>query len=114
MAYIFIRVDQAEEIVGIRSNKSHEENIFLSVYPNPFSTSVNIDFNIDQAEEVNITVYDLYGRLVKSVFKGSMLAGDQTLSWDGRNEQEKVVKCGMYIINCRIGKYLKSKRIVYY
>ena len=49
-------------------------------YPNPFNPSTNIPVSISKFQKVKVDVYDITGRLVKSVFNGSLPTGNHTLS----------------------------------
>jgi len=73
----------------------------VSCYPNPFNESINIDLIIDRSQELEVAVYDLNGRKIKTLFKG-MGNGKLQLQWQGDNEQGKPVKGGVYL--CRVNE----------
>jgi hypothetical protein len=56
---------------------------FKSVTPNPFSGNVDFTFQIDRLEEVTINLFDLSGRLARTIFDGTLPPGIQKVSWDG-------------------------------
>ncbi|NQU06350.1 MAG: T9SS type A sorting domain-containing protein [Calditrichaeota bacterium] len=61
-------------------------------YPNPFNNSTVIPFTLDRDANVEISVFDLSGRLVSTVFNGKAVAGQNIVSWNGDG-----VTTGVYI-----------------
>ncbi|MCX5801891.1 MAG: T9SS type A sorting domain-containing protein [Candidatus Eisenbacteria bacterium] len=65
--------------------------------PNPFNPVTNISFSIPERAEVRLYVYDISGRLVKTLVDGvSMAAGPHKASWDGSNDSGRAVSSGVY------------------
>jgi len=60
-------------------------------YPNPFNSSTVIPFSIDQTADVNLSVYDIHGRLIEMLHSGQLPAGNHTISWFG-----ETVSTGIY------------------
>ncbi|MEP7264481.1 MAG: T9SS type A sorting domain-containing protein, partial [Bacteroidota bacterium] len=54
----------------------------LTVFPNPFSTSTTLTFNLEKAETVSINIYDVTGRKTKTVFTGNLSTGKQEIKID--------------------------------
>lgn len=69
-------------------------------YPNPFNPTTTIQYDIPRNGEVNIAVYDIQGRLVRSLARLSQQAGSHTIVWDARNDGGANVSSGTYF--CRI------------
>jgi flagellar hook assembly protein FlgD len=65
-------------------------------HPNPFGSSTRIRFALPAANEVTLAVYDIAGRLVRTLAQGPMNAGDYALHWDGRDERGDDVTAGIY------------------
>jgi hypothetical protein len=66
-------------------------------YPNPFNPTTTISFNIPAIQEINVTIYDVLGREVKTLFNGEVTPGTINLSWDGKSNQNVSVGSGVYI-----------------
>jgi hypothetical protein len=64
--------------------------------PNPFSPRTTIPFNIEQAGDVRLTIFDVSGREVTTLVNGFTPAGPHALHWDGRNTQGNPVSSGVY------------------
>lgn len=69
-------------------------------YPNPFNPTTTIEYEIPHTGEVTITVYDIQGRLVRSLASLTQQAGTHTVVWDARNDGGANVSSGSYF--CRV------------
>ncbi len=77
------------------------EGFGLSVnYPNPFNSETVIVYRMPVPGRVELTVYDLNGRPVRTLLKGPAQAGSHTAAWDGRDGNGIEVPSGLY--TCRI------------
>ena len=56
-----------------------EDNIFISLSPNPLSDIQKISVNLPNAKYVQITLYDMMGNLVKNIYEGSMQSGNNDI-----------------------------------
>lgn len=63
-------------------------------FPNPFTSNTTLRYSLKEADNVNITLYDLQGRVVKEVFNGKQSAGMHELTIDGSEYSS-----GMYFAN---------------
>ncbi|HOJ05623.1 MAG TPA: VIT domain-containing protein [Bacteroidota bacterium] len=69
-------------------------------YPNPFNPSTSITFTLPMrvhaGETVLLRIYDLAGRLVRTLYHGPARPGSTTLPWDGRDDGGAVLPSGVY------------------
>jgi len=68
----------------------------ISVRPNPLNPSTVVSFTMAQEGRVRVTVYDMHGRLVKTLLDDYRAAGQQKLTWDGSNSRNLKVSSGVY------------------
>lgn len=66
--------------------------------PNPFGASTNIWFRIDRDQPVTVALYDLTGRLVRTLARSLLTAGLHRVEWDGRDEASRSVRAGIYVV----------------
>lgn len=59
----------------------------VRAFPNPFTDRVDIRFTLEKPASVSLNIYDLNGRLVKSMALQKMQEGPQTLTWDAGGVQ---------------------------
>ncbi|MEO0004826.1 MAG: FlgD immunoglobulin-like domain containing protein, partial [candidate division WOR-3 bacterium] len=64
--------------------------------PNPFSKRTSIRFQIGQKGNVNLKVYDIQGRLVRTLISGEQKPGIYTVVWDGKDGHNRQVPNGVY------------------
>jgi len=57
-------------------------NVTFDISPNPFSASLGISYNLPEPTQVNLSLYDLTGRLVEDLMSGSISAGENTSVWN--------------------------------
>jgi hypothetical protein len=87
----------------------------IKAYPNPFSHQVKLSFYIDKAQPVNLQIYNVKGQLVRALPPQNGKKGENTLSWDGLNDQGKPCSGGIYIARLHTyegtlaGKLIKLK-----
>ena len=76
-------------------------------YPNPFNPSTNISFNLPQASEVSLKVYNMLGQEVATLINERLGAGAQTVAFDASN-----LSSGMYIYRIQAGTFSKTKKML--
>jgi hypothetical protein len=65
--------------------------------PNPFNPLTKIAFALDRDGPVQLAVYNLQGRLVRTLVSEPMTAGDHSLVWDGRDDADQQAASGTYV-----------------
>jgi len=65
-------------------------------YPNPFNPAVKIAYELPRAGHLEIALYDVRGRRVRSLADGPLLAGSGFKIWDGRDDSGKPLHSGVY------------------
>lgn len=75
-------------------------------YPNPFNPSTTIRLHvpvINGSSSLELEVYDLQGRKIRTLHSGSISSGWHTMVWDGRNNSGHSQSSGMYFMRARSG-----------
>ncbi len=81
-------------------------------YPNPFNPSTTIQFQVPQASDVTVVIYDMLGQAVKSLFDGQVQAGKYTVEWDGTNYAGSKLSSGSYIYRMTAGDFVDTKEMI--
>lgn len=76
-------------------------------YPNPFNSSTTIRFDIKEAGNVNIKVFDLLGREVATLVNEQLSAGTHSVSWDASG-----VASGIYLYRIKSGEFSATKKLL--
>ena len=80
-------------------------------YPNPFNPSTRIRYQIPKGALVNLTIYDLLGREVRTLVSEQQPAGVYEVQWDGNNNQGKRAASGVYLYTIQAGDLIQSKKM---
>ena len=94
-----------------------QETVLLRNYPNPFNPETWIPYRLSHASDVDITIYDTRGMVVRRLDLGHQMAGyytDRTKAayWNGRNEHGESVASGIYFYQLRARDYTALRRMV--
>ena len=81
-------------------------------YPNPFNPVTTLRYEIPVNGFVNITVYDMLGRKVKTIINQTQNAGYRSVIWDAKNDFGKLVTAGIYLYQIQAGEYISTKKMV--
>lgn len=78
-------------------------------YPNPFNPTTNINFSLPENVNVRLEVYDISGRLVKTLVSGQLNAGVHTITWSGQDNTGAQVASGKYLYRLQAGSFVQVK-----
>lgn len=81
-------------------------------YPNPFNPTTTIRFDVPLESNIQIDIYDLLGRNIKSLVSGKYSAGNYSVSWNGFSEFGKIVHSGIYFAVMQAGEIRQIRKIV--
>jgi len=81
-------------------------------YPNPFNPVTKLRYDLPENGHVNITIYDMLGREVKTLINQAQDAGYRSLIWDATNDYGKPVSAGIYLYQIQAGEYMQTKKMV--
>jgi hypothetical protein len=80
--------------------------------PNPFNPRTTIRFSLEEAAPVaSLRVYDVAGRLVRTLHRGALSAGDQQVVWRGEDESGRAMASGVYFCRLEIGDAVRTARM---
>ncbi len=93
LAYLDLTLAVEEEpaVVDIPDKFHFEQN-----YPNPFNPSTVLTFNLPVATQVSLKIYDVSGKLVRTLLDGNKEAGYHSITWTGKNDRGQAMSSGMY------------------
>jgi Secretion system C-terminal sorting domain len=76
-------------------------------YPNPFNPTTTIKFNLPQAAEVNLTVYNILGEKVMTLANGMLEAGFHSVEFNASN-----LASGTYIYRLQASNFVETKKMM--
>jgi hypothetical protein len=84
----------------------------LAPHPNPFNPKVTLPFTLAMPGRVRLEVIDLAGRRIATLADGHFEAGEQSLTWNGRDATGKPQASGVYFVRFAATGYTETKRLV--
>jgi len=81
-------------------------------YPNPFNPITSLAYDLPKDELVNITIYDMMGRIVSNLVSSQQNAGYKSIQWNATNKQGQPVSAGLYLYEIRAGNFRQTKKMV--
>ncbi|NBC17377.1 MAG: T9SS type A sorting domain-containing protein, partial [Bacteroidetes bacterium] len=81
-------------------------------YPNPFNPQTTIRYTLAQPGAVTLRIYDVRGRLVRTLADARRPAGTYAVRWDGRDAQGQPVASGAYVYQLRAGTQQRTRQLV--
>jgi hypothetical protein len=82
------------------------------IHPNPFGPKTTIGLAVRKRTEVEVSIYDIRGRLVRRLLKGRVGPGRYDLVWDGRNEAGLTASPGVYFVEIITARKEASAKLV--
>lgn len=101
------------EAVSVNNNPK-ESKINISTYPNPFNENLIISFKIPvelSGNNVNLSIFDLEGRLIKTLVNEQIQSGNYSIKWDALNSISQEIPNGTYICKLQIGTISETIKI---
>jgi len=81
-------------------------------YPNPFNPVTSLWYDLSEDGLVNITIYDMMGRVVKTLVNSSQTAGYKSIRWNATNDRNEPVSAGLYLYTIQAGEFRQTKKMV--
>ena len=82
-----------------------------TAYPNPFNPSTTIQYDLPESEYVEIAIFDIKGREIRSLVNAHNQAGQHQVVWDGRNDRGTSVPSGMYFYKITAGEFSETRKM---
>ena len=103
-----------EDLTAIKESESYikPNDILSQNYPNPFSYSTTIDFEITESKRVNITVFDFSGNYIKTLVDADYPKGNYTTTWNATNDGGSQVANGIYFYILKADNRQLSKKMI--
>ena len=97
---------------NIKNSISPNNFSIFQNYPNPFNPITSLRYDLPEDGLVNITIYDMMGRIVKTLVNGSQTAGFKSVQWNATNDRNEPVSAGLYLYTIQAGEFRQTRKMV--
>jgi hypothetical protein len=80
--------------------------------PNPFNPATTIRFDLPRAGQVKVRIYDVSGRLVRTLVDEVLPAASHVQQWDGRDDAGQQVSSGTYLLRLETNAYVRAQKML--
>jgi hypothetical protein len=103
------------EITAVGEGDTHPARLLLSSFPNPFRSATLILYRIPEGTgtvPVDLRIFDLEGRLVRTLVAGPQPPGGHEIRWDGMDDAGRPVASGIYPYRLRAGEDALARKLI--
>jgi hypothetical protein len=87
--------------------------VSLGNFPNPFRPTTSVKYSIPNTADVELSIYDVSGRLVRALVSNpSHAAGRYSVPWDGRDNAGRPVAAGVYFARLTVDNDSSASKMV--
>ena len=103
----YSQYDCSGNMLSINKNLSPQNFEINQVYPNPFNPTTTIHYSLNKNANVEVSIYDIAGRLITTLINEFQIVGYHFITWDASN-----YSCGIYFLNMSSGEISETKKLV--
>jgi subtilisin family serine protease len=81
-------------------------------HPNPFNPSTTISYSLPEAGQVELTIYNVRGQLVRSLVNQALPAGQHGVQWDGCDNRGQRATSGIYFYRLTVNSWSQAKKMM--
>jgi hypothetical protein len=110
MSYILVQdiiTSAAENYLQIPGKFDLTQN-----YPNPFNPSTQIKVTVKERSNIQIVIYNILGKEIKTFLDENLPAGEYTIQWNGKDNEGNDLSGGVYLIRMIAGSYQKTIKTI--
>lgn len=109
---IIISTEMVTDVEEDETPPSELVNNLKPAYPNPFNPVTVIPFHVARMSHVEVKIFDVSGRHIRTLFDGMKEKGSYRIVWDGRDGRNRSLGSGVYFCKLKIGIYSATERLV--
>jgi len=104
--------DLAIQDIDVENPAEEEEFEGLTVFPNPFNAITTIQFNLEHGGKTRIAIFNIEGKLVRSLIDEVLPAGVHAVRWNGKNSTAADAASGIYFCNFKTPEMERTFKII--
>jgi hypothetical protein len=108
----WVRVLRTDAVTGIGPGEASRGFALHENVPNPFNPETEIRYALPHDGPVDLDVFDVSGRHVRSLVRGPRAGGEQRVRWDGRDDAGGEVASGVYVLRLVMDGRVATRKVV--
>ncbi len=104
--------DGAFASVELDGNSAPGSFNLLQNYPNPFNSQTLISFQLPGKETVELKIFDLNGREIRTLINKEMEGGTYRIRWDGLDRNGNLIPSGIYFYRLKTKSFISTKKAI--
>ena len=111
-------ISSTSQEVNIENHTEDDKlDLNLNNYPNPFRLSnkqntIKVSFNLNKNQQIKLEIYNIKGQKIKTLLDKKVETGKHSLSWTGRDQNERLVSSGIYFIKLQVDSKIRTNKIL--
>jgi len=89
-----------------------DEEIQLQNYPNPFNPATSISFSLPVGRNIELEIYNMKGQKVRQLISDQRSAGQHSVFWNGKDDNNKTVSSGIYFYKIKAGEFQSTRKML--
>ena len=82
-------------------------------YPNPFNGKTSINFSLPFSAYVDLKIFDMNGKVIKTLYQGYHNNKQSKIIWDGKNDLNQLVSSGIYLYSIESLGSVRTKKLTF-
>jgi hypothetical protein len=108
-----VKSDYSEQPSQMLTVTTHVyESALYQNYPNPFNPATTISFTLPKITNVNLSIFNIEGKLMNTLIDGTITEGYNQVQWDGTDSNNNTVSSGVYFYRLNTGNAIMTKKMV--
>ena len=108
----YIDIKSATDIDAVDELIIPKEYALAQNSPNPFNPSTKIQFDLPKAGHIKLSVFNLLGQTVRTLYNEKLAAGRHSIIFDGTDENGSKIASGIYFYRLETGDFTQSKKMI--
>jgi len=100
---------------GSKGYSKPVSSILSDIFPNPAKRSLSIRYILPRIGELEVTIYDVTGRKISTIYKNRVKSLIGKVFWNGRDGRGNLVSTGIYFVEFKLnGKVIETKKFLFF
>ena len=107
----FLAKKKSDQVTGVPQTPPAITSM-SALYPNPMRSLTTVRFTVSEPTRARVQVYDVQGRVVRTLLDSAVEAGEHESTWDGRSNSGVRSASGVYFVRLEAGSFRENRRVV--